>query len=200
MRPLIISLVQSINGSYAQDGWSTGVSTDADFAYFRSLRRGASAIIVDRRTALNPQLPVINAPGKALEHTPVHVLTESDATSLQRELTELGLDYRAQHFTPDTVAEVLAGIPTALSPASRQANSVGSGTDVDEDALLCESGPNLAFRLLDAYPAAELHLSLSPRYIRSSGSHFSRLETEIDLRVVDVRTVDDQVFIRYVKA
>lgn len=183
MRRLIISLVQSINGSYAQDGWSTGVSTDADFAYFRSLRRGASAIIIDRRTALNPQLPVINAPGKALEHTPVHVLTESDAQSLQRELAELGLDYRAQHFTPATVAEVLDTLATA---------------DPTGD-VLCESGPNLAFRLLDAYPAAELHLSLSPRYIRSSGSHFSRLETEIDLRVIDVRTVEDQVFIRYAK-
>lgn len=192
MRRLIISLVQSINGSFAEDGWSTGVSTDADFAYFRSLRRGASAIIVDRRTALNPQLPVINAPGKALEDTPVHVLTESDAASLQHELDELGLGYRAQHFAPATVAEMVESLATAAPPGDADMSDAG--------CVLCESGPNLAFRLLDAYPAAELHLSLSPRYIRSSGSHFSRLEAEIELRVIDVRTVDDQVFIRYVKA
>ena len=52
MRPLIISLVQSINGSFAQDGWSTGVSTDTDFRHFLALRRRASALVIDRPTAL----------------------------------------------------------------------------------------------------------------------------------------------------
>ena len=181
MRELIISLVQSINGSYAQDGWSTGVSTDADFRYFTSLRRKAGAVIVDRRTALNPQLPLINAPGKALEHTPVHVLTESDPTALATQLDERGLDYSAQHFTPETLPEIL--------------NSLES----TNESLLCESGPNLAFRLLDSYPGAQLHLSLSPRYVRTQGSHFCTLEAEIDLQITDVRTDEDQVFVRYVK-
>ena len=49
MRPLIISLVQSINGSFAQDGWSTGVSTDTDFRHFLALRRRASALVIDKR-------------------------------------------------------------------------------------------------------------------------------------------------------
>lgn len=191
MRRLIISLVQSINGSFAEDGWSTGVSTDADFRRFLALRRSANAIIVDRRTALNPQLPVINATGKALEHTPVHVLTESDPTALQSELDVRGLDYRAQHFTADTITEVAASLPTAPSPESQTS---------DEAVLLCESGPNLAFRLLEHYPGAELHLSVSPRYIRTPGSHFSGLEAEIDLRLIDVRTEDDQVFLRYTRA
>lgn len=191
MRRLVISLVQSINGSFAQNGWSTGVSTDADFRNFIALRRSASAIVIDRRTALNPQLPVINAPGKALEHTPVHVLTESDPVPLQTALAEAGLDYRARSFTPDTIAEVVESLTTATPPG-------GAGTS-DAAYVLCESGPNLAFRLLESYPAAELHLSLSPRYIRSSGSHFSQLEADIALRVTDVRTVDDQIFIRYVK-
>ncbi|WP_193095260.1 hypothetical protein [Brevibacterium sp. FME17] len=62
------------------------------------------------------------------------------------------------------------------------------------------SGPNLAYRLLDAVPGAELHLSLSPLYSRNSGSHFSQLEATLNLRLIDVRTVDDQVFIRYRKA
>ncbi|MCI4010299.1 hypothetical protein [Brevibacterium sp. ZH18] len=182
MRELIVSLVQSINGSYAQDGWSTGVSTKADFAYFTSLRRQAGAIIIDRRTALNPNLPVINGAGKALDHTPVHVLTESDPEVLAAQLAELGLDYRAHHFTPDTVAEVVESV------------------EATSDTLVCESGPNLAYRLLDSYPGAQLHLSLSPRYSRNSGSHFCRLEADIDLCVIDVRTVDDQVFVRYAKA
>ncbi|SMX75216.1 MULTISPECIES: hypothetical protein [unclassified Brevibacterium] len=182
MRKLIISLVQTINASYAQDGWSTGVSTKADFAYFTSLRKRAGAIIIDRRTALNPALPVINAPGKALEHTPVHVLTESDPEKLSRHLAEAGLDYRAQGFTPETAAQVL--------------NSIESTSET----LVCESGPNLAYRLLDAVPGAELHLSLSPLYSRNSGSHFSQLEATLNLRLIDVRTVDDQVFIRYRKA
>lgn len=182
MRELIISLVQTINGSYAQDGWSTGVSTKTDFEYFKSLRRRAGAIIIDRRTALNPALPLVNAPGKALEHTPVHVLTESDAEVLSSQLEERGLDYRAQHFSPDTLTRVLESIESA------------------NDTLVCESGPNLAYRLLDAYPGAELHLSLSPCYSRNSGSHFSQLEASLELRVIDVRTVDDQVFVRYVKA
>ncbi|GAA1506616.1 hypothetical protein [Brevibacterium permense] len=191
MRRLIISLVQSINGSFAENGWSTGVSTDADFRRFLALRRSANAIIVDRRTALNPQLPVINAAGKTLEHTPVHVLTESDPTALQSELDARGLDYRAQHFTADTITEVAALLPTAPSPESRPS---------DETVLLCESGPNLAFRLLEHYPGAELHLSVSPRYIRTPGSHFSGLEAEIALRLVDVRTEDDQIFLRYTRA
>lgn len=182
MRELIISLVQTINGSYAQDGWSTGVSTRADFTYFKSLRKRAGAIIIDRRTALNPQLPVINAPGKALEHTPVHVLTESDPEELNKQLAEAGLDYRAQHFTADTAGEVLETIESM------------------SETLVCESGPNLAYRLLAAAPGAELHLSLSPLYSRNSGSHFSQLETTLDLRLIDVRTVEDQVFIRYAKA
>ncbi|SDS59843.1 hypothetical protein SAMN04489752_2061 [Brevibacterium siliguriense] len=116
MRRLIISLVQSINGSFAEDDWSTGVSTDADFRHFLALRRSANAIIIDRRTALNPQLPVINAAGKTLEHTPVYVLTESDPESLQSELDAHGLDYRAQHFSADTITEVAASLPTAPSP------------------------------------------------------------------------------------
>ena len=182
MRTLIISLVQTINGSYAQDGWSTGVSTKADFDYFISLRRKAGAIIIDRRTALNPALPVINAPGKALEHTPVHVLTESDPIELSQQLAEAGLDYRAQPFTPDTAAEVLETVEST------------------SDTLVCESGPNLAYRLLDAVPGAELHLSLSPLYSRTTGSHFSQLEATLNLRLIDARTVDDQVFVRYVKA
>lgn len=215
MRRLIISLVQSINGSFAEDGWSTGVSTDADFRRFLALRRSANAIIVDRRTALNPQLPVINAAGKALEHTPVHVLTESDPTALQSELDARGLDYRAQHFTADTLTEMAASLPTAPSPESRtslpavdrsstrtdHASSAGTGSATsDEAVLLCESGPNLAFRLLEHYPGAELHLSVSPRYIRTPGSHFSGLEAEIGLRLIDVRTEDDQVFLRYTRA
>lgn len=182
MRELIISLVQTINGSYAQDGWSTGVSTKPDFEYFKSLRKQAGAIIIDRRTALNPALPIINAPRKALEHTPVHVLTESDPAELARALDEAGLDYRAQHFTPDTATQVLEALESA------------------SDTLVCESGPNLAYRLLDAYPGAELHLSLSPFYNRDSGSHFSQLEARVNLRLIDVRTVDDQVFVRYAKA
>lgn len=188
MRRLVISLVQSINGSFAQDGWSTGVSTDADFRNFLALRRQADAIIVDRRTALNPRLPMINAAGKALEDTPVHVLTESDPAALARQLDDRGLDYRAQPFTPDTLAEVLAGLET--NPTS----------EAGEPVLLCESGPNLAFRLLESYPGAELHLSLSPRYIHTAGSHFSQLTADIGLRVLDVRAEDDQVFIRYAKA
>ncbi|HCG57559.1 MULTISPECIES: hypothetical protein [Brevibacterium] len=182
MRELIISLVQTINGSYAQDGWSTGVSTKADFSYFTSLRKQAGAIIIDRRTALNPALPVINAPGKALEHTPVHVLTESDPAELSRQLSKAGLDYRAQHFTPDTAAQVLDDLEST------------------NETLVCESGPNLAYRLLDAAPGAELHLSLSPLYSRNTGSHFSQLEATLNLRLIDVRTVDDQIFIRYAKA
>ncbi|AZU00997.1 hypothetical protein [Brevibacterium linens] len=188
MRRLIISLVQSINGSFAEDGWSTGVSTDADFRRFLALRRSANAIIIDRRTALNPQLPVINAAGKTLEHTPVHVLTESDPMSLQAELDARGLDYRARHFSPDTITEVAASLPTAPSAES---------APTDEAVLLCESGPNLAFRLLEHYPGAELHLSVSPRYLRTPGSHFSGLEAAIDLHLIDVRTEDDQVFLRY---
>ncbi|GGC28136.1 hypothetical protein GCM10010974_08340 [Brevibacterium sediminis] len=191
MRRLILSLVQSINGSFAENGWSTGVSTDADFRRFLALRRSANAIIVDRRTALNPQLPVINAAGKTLQHTPVHVLTESDPTALQSELDARGLDYRAQHFTAKTITEVAASLPTAPSPES---------VPTDESVLLCESGPNLAFRLLEHYPGAELHLSVSPCYIRTPGSHFSGLEAEIDLRLIDVRTEDDQVFLRYTRA
>lgn len=182
MRTLIISLVQSINGSYAQDGWSTGVSTKADFDYFVSLRRQAGAIIIDRRTALNPALPVINAPGKALEHTPVHVLTESDPIELSQQLAEAGLDYRAQQFTSEAAADVLDTVEST------------------SDTLVCESGPNLAYRLLDAVPGAELHLSLSPFYSRTTGSHFSQLEATLNLRLIDVSTVDDQVFIRYGKA
>lgn len=215
MRRLLISLVQSINGSFAENGWSTGVSTDADFRRFLALRRSANAIIVDRRTALNPQLPVINAAGKTLQHTPVHVLTESDPTALQSELDARGLDYRAQHFTADTITEVAASLPTAPSPESRtsqsaldrsptrtdHASSAGTGSQTSDAAvLLCESGPNLAFRLLEHYPGAELHLSVSPCYIRTPGSHFSGLEAEIDLRLIDVRTEDDQVFLRYTRA
>lgn len=215
MRRLIVSLVQSINGSFAEEGWSTGVSTDADFRRFLALRRSANAIIIDRRTALNPQLPVINAAGKTLEHTPVYVLTESDPTSLQAELDARGLDYRAQHFSPDTITEVAASLPTAPSAESRtsqsaadrsstptdHASSAGTGSQTsDEAVLLCESGPNLAFRLLEHYPGAELHLSVSPCYIRTPGSHFSGLEAEIALRLIDVRTEDDQVFLRYTRA
>lgn len=219
MRRLIISLVQSINGSFAEDDWSTGVSTDADFRRFLQLRRSANAIIIDRRTALNPQLPVINAAGKTLAHTPVYVLTESDPDALQAELDARGLDYRAQQFTPDTIAEVAAALPTAPSPESRQSHEHASQqSDVavthpsvstsatpetrssDEAVLVCESGPNLAFRLLEHYPGAELHLSLSPRYIRTPGTHFSGLEAEIDLRLIDVRTEDDQVFLCYRRA
>ena len=197
MRRLIISLVQSINGSFAEDGWSTGVSTDADFRRFLALRRGANAIIIDRRTALNPQLPVINAAGKTLEHTPVYVLTESDPTALQSELDARGLDYRAQHFSADTVTEVAASLPTAPSPQSRKSPEPAPSDDV---VLLCESGPNLAFRLLEHYPGAELHLSVSPRYIRTPGSHFSGFEAKIDLDLIDVRTEDGQVFLRYRRA
>lgn len=207
MRRLIISLVQSINGSFAEDGWSTGVSTDADFRRFLALRRSANAIIIDRRTALNPRLPVINAVGKTLEHTPVYVLTESDPAALQSELDARGLDYRAQHFSADTITEVAAALPTAPSPESRQsdANSAlpSAGTEPEEFGgvvLLCESGPNLAFRLLEHYPGAELHLSVSPRYVRTPGSHLSGLEAEIDLRLIDVRVEDDQVFLRYRRA
>ncbi|WP_166824275.1 dihydrofolate reductase family protein [Brevibacterium limosum] len=207
MRRLIISLVQSINGSFAEDGWSTGVSTDADFRRFLALRRSANAIIIDRRTALNPRLPVINAVGKTLEHTPVYVLTESDPAALQSELDARGLDYRAQHFSADTITEVAAALPTAPSPESRQsdANSAlpSAGTEPEEFGevvLLCESGPNLAFRLLKHYPGAELHLSVSPRYVRARGSHLSALEAEIDLRLIDVRVEDDQVFLRYRRA
>ena len=188
MRPLVISLVQSINGSFAQDGWSTGVSTDTDFRHFLALRRRASALVIDRRTALNPQLPVINAPGKALEHTPVHVLTESDPLPLSRQLAELGVDYRARQFAPDTVAEVISSLDTRTD-------------EVDgEENIVCESGPHLAFRLLECYPAAELQLSISPRYIHTATSHFSRLQTEIELDLLDVRAEDDQVFLRYRKA
>ena len=194
MRRLIISLVQSINGSYAQDDWSSGVSTPADFEYFKSLRRRADAIIIDRRTALNPQLPVINAAGKALQDTPVHVFTESDPQVLAGELRDLGLDYRAQHFTRATVGEVLNSVEVLNSIETPAAKSA------DEVTLLCESGPNLAYRLLDAYPGAELHLSLTPRYSRNAGSHFCRLEAEIDLRVIGVRTEDEQIFVRYAKA
>lgn len=217
MRRLIISLVQSINGSFAEDGWSTGVSTDADFRRFLALRRNANAIIIDRRTALNPQLPVINAAGKTLEHTPVYVLTESDPESLQRQLDARGLDYRAQHFNADTITEVAASLPTAPSPESLRSpspeslrsrsekSSTGGGeaspgndsAPPGEEVLLCESGPNLAFRLLEHYPDAELHLSVSPLYIRTLGSHFSGLEAKIDLRLIDVSTEDDQVFLRY---
>lgn len=189
MRPLVISLVQSINGSFAQEGWSTGVSTDADFANFVALRRRAAAIVIDRRTALNPQLPIINAPGKALEHTPVHVLTESDPDPLAAQLAELGVDYRPRRFTPGTIAEVISSLTTrADSPAG------------DDELIVCESGPNLAFRLLDSYPGAELILSISPKYIRTETSHLSSLHAEIDLRLIDVRTEDDQVFLRYAKA
>lgn len=182
MRTLLISLVQSINGSFAEDDWSTGVSNDTDFAYFLELRRRAGAIIIDRRTALNPQLPVINAPGKKLEHTPVHVLTSSDARSLGAELAHKGLNYQAHHFTPQTVASVL--------------NRVDSSNGV----LLCESGPNLAFRLLDSYPGAELHLSISPLYSRSPGSHFSALNARIDLALMGVETNGNQIIARYLKA
>lgn len=209
MRRLIISLVQSINGSFAEDGWSTGVSTDADFRRFLALRRNANAIIIDRRTALNPQLPVINAAGKTLEHTPVYVLTESDPESLQRQLDARGLDYRAQHFNADTITEVAASLPTAPSPESLRSRSEKSSTGggeaspgndsapPGEEVLLCESGPNLAFRLLEHYPDAELHLSVSPLYIRTLGSHFSGLEAKIDLRLIGVSAEDDQVFLRY---
>lgn len=182
MRTLLISLVQSINGSYAQDDWSTGVSTDADFAYFKGLRRQAGAIVIDRRTALNPQLPVINAPGKAMADTPVHVLTGSDSIVLAAELEARGLNYQAHHFTPDTIAEVLEGI------------------ECRSDTILCESGPHLAYRLLDSYPNAQLHLSMSPLYSRNPGSHFCRLDADIDLRLDGVESRDGQVFIRYSKA
>ncbi|UVI34584.1 hypothetical protein [Brevibacterium spongiae] len=188
MRRLIISLVQSINGSFAQDNWSTGVSTEADFRNFIALRRRASALIIDRRTALNPQLPVINAPGKALEHTPVHVLTESDPDLLARQLGDIGVDYRARQFTRDTLAEVVASLATRAD------------TDAGEDLIVCESGPNLAFRLLEHYPGAELLLSISPRYIHTAGSHFSGLQADIELRLIEVRTEDDQVFLRYRRA
>lgn len=181
MRPLLISLVQTVNGSYAQDGWSTGVSTPADFEHFIALRRRAGAIIIDRRTALNAAAPIINAPGKALEHTPVHVFTESDESALQSQLDAAGLNYRAQGFTRKNLAEVVAGL------------------DSTGETLVCESGPNLAYRLLDAYPGAELHLSISPMYSNSPGSHFSRLHADVPLRVEGVETRDDQVFVRYRK-
>jgi riboflavin biosynthesis pyrimidine reductase len=206
VRRLIISLVQSINGSFAEDGWSTGVSTDADFKNFIALRRRADAIVIDRRTALNPQLPVINAPGKALERTPVHVLTESDPDALQSQLSSLGLDYGARGFTPDTIAEVVPSLATrADSPAGGSASDgatsggYGAGRS-DEELIVCESGPNLAFRLLDSYPGAELLLSVSPRYLHTGGSHFSGLRADIELDLIDVRTEDGQVFLRYTKA
>ncbi|MGC2941173.1 MULTISPECIES: hypothetical protein [unclassified Brevibacterium] len=202
-RRVIISLVQSINGSFAEDGWSTGVSTDADFRRFLALRRSANAIIIDRRTALNPQLPVINAAGKTLAHTPVYVLTESDPDALQVELDARGLDYRAKIFSADTITEVAAALPTAPSPESRQSETDTAQSlprQSTEAVLLCESGPNLAFRILEHCPGAELHLSVSPRYIRTPGSHFSGLEAKIDLRLIDVHTEDGQVFLRYRRA
>lgn len=188
MRPLVISLVQSINGSFAQDGWSTGVSTDTDFRHFLALRRRASALVIDRPTALNRQLPVINAPGKALEHTPVHVLTESDPAPLAAQLSELGVDYRATRFTPESVAEVIASLDTRAD------------TSAGEELIVCESGPHLGFRLLESYPGAELQLSVSPRYIHTATSHFCQLRTEIELRLIETRAEDDQVFLRYRRA
>lgn len=182
MRRITIALVQTINGAYAHDGWSSGVSTPTDFRYFVGLRRRAGAIIIDRRTALNPRLPMINAPGKALEHTPVHVLTESDPAELARQLADRGLDYRAVGFTPNSLAEVVARLAS------------------DSDEIVCESGPNLAYRILEHYPHTELHLSISPRYLRDGLTHFSGLEADIPLRVRGIEQLDDQVVIRYAKA
>lgn len=222
MRRLIISLVQSINASFAQDGWSTGVSTEPDFKNFVALRRQAAALVIDRRTALNPQLPVINAAGKALEHTPVHVLTESDPVALAKQLSDIGVDYRAQQFAPDTIAEVVATLatradspigaesptgaksPTGAAPAeplrSTPAGPFGIDIGPGDELIVCESGPNLGFRLLEHYPGAELLLSISPRYIHTAGSHFSGLQTSIELTLLDVRTEDEQVYLRYRRA
>ncbi|WP_269457631.1 hypothetical protein [Brevibacterium siliguriense] len=41
---------------------------------------------------------------------------------------------------------------------------------------------------------------MSPHYIRTTGSHFSGFEAKIDMHLVDVRTEDDQVFLRYRRA
>lgn len=112
-----------------------------------------------------PKLPVINAPGKALEHTPVHVLTESDPQALAAQLAERGLNYHAVGFTPHTLPEVVAGL---------ESNS---------DEILCESGPNLAYRVLAHYPDTELHLSITPRYLHDERTHFSGLDADIELQM-----------------
>ncbi|RAG64367.1 hypothetical protein DN550_32730, partial [Burkholderia multivorans] len=92
------------------------------------------------------------------------------------------LDYRAVGFTPNSLAEVVAGLAS------------------DSDEIMCESGPNLAYRILEHYPHTELHLSISPRYLRDGLTHFSGLEADIPLHVRGIEQLDDQVVIRYAKA
>lgn len=185
--PLLISLVQSLNGTYAADGWTTAISNDEDFGYFRELRRAAGAVIVDRRTALNPQLPRINAPGKALERTPVHVLSRTDPARLQAELDRAGLGYHAHGIggAEGRERERIRAVIPALARKDREA------------PLLCEAGPHLAYRLLAAYPGAELHLSISPLYLHGPGTHASGLQARIPLHLTGTERRGDQMILRY---
>src|SRR5699024_8279801 len=128
---------------------------------------------------------VINAPGKALEHTPVHVLTESDPAPLAAQLSELGGDYRATRFTPESVAGVIASLDTRAD------------TSAGGELIVYEPGTHLGFRLLESYPGAVLRLSVTPRYIHTATSPFAHLRTEIELRLIETRAEDDQVFLRY---
>src|SRR5699024_2961314 len=104
------------------------------------------------------------------------------------QLSELGVDYRATRFTPESVAEVIASLDTRAD------------TSAGEELIVCESGPHLGFRLLESYPGAGLQLSVSPRYIHTATSPSCQLRTETEQRLIETRAEDDQVFPRYRRA
>jgi riboflavin-specific deaminase-like protein len=148
----------------------------------RRLARGLAsdplAIVVSRRLALTPDLPLLADP-----HSRVVVLTASDA-----ELPGCAADVSYLRSTPDGEVDL-----SAMLTRLRTEHGVRS--------VLCEGGPNLNTSLLPAGLVDELFLSVAPALAGSAGSlsivDRAPLAEPVGLELVWLLESQSQLFARY---
>lgn len=202
-RPWVLAnMVSSLDGSATTDARSGGLSSAADKAVFRLLRRLADVVVVAAGTMRAESYGPVRGPDPA----PVAVVTRS-----------IDLDFASAFFTEAVARPIVltceAATPERRAEASRLADVIVAGeAGVDlavafrelagrgHRVALCEGGPTLLAEVVTAGLLDELCLTLAPVLVAGAGIRILRgppLPELVRLPLASVLEEDGSLFLRY---
>lgn len=211
---LMANMVMSVDGAYALDARSGGLSGEADRRVFRWLRAAADVVLVAAGTARAERYGRPSLSDELRAHRAAMGLSEVPRLCLVSRSLDLPDDLPLlEGDGPPPLVAHPAGAPTDELPPGVEPLAVpGSTHDVDLTALLvslradhhaevvlCEGGPSLLGSLHRSDLIDELFVSLSPVLV--GGDHLGLLggggSTVGRLRLHRLLTEDDTLFCTY---
>ncbi len=213
-RRLMLNMIASIDGAISWDGRSSRLGDDDDREFFHALRATCDAVLVGAGTVRSETYHPIRFPESFVARR--RSLGLSDAPELAIVSQSLDLDPFAPVFSdPDRRPLVLTGAdaPPTGELADRADLVVAGETGVDppnaldalfdrgHEVILCEGGPTLNGRLVQADLVDEMNLTISPIMLAGDSGRLARGGAPYPLafRLERLLAGDRMLFVRYLR-